>query len=185
MPFYQETKTPSPGRGVPRPGPRTLETRQAGPPAGADAGRRAIDVIMGRLGNPLSVGRMASASGLSVRTFHRIIRRDHGVSPMVLLRRVRLAKARQELQAPGPVTTVTGPALNWGFGHLGRFSREYARQFGESPSDTLRLARRGLAGSAGESRAVVQEPRRGQPFGRRASGPHAERAGEGSYSLSS
>jgi AraC-like DNA-binding protein len=128
----------------------------SGPPAGADAGRRAIDFIMGRLGEPLSVSSIASASGVSVRTFHRIIRRDHGVSPMVLLRRVRLAKARHELLAPGPATTVTRTALHWGFGHLGRFSRDYARHFGESPSDTLRLARRGLAGLASEARAVFR-----------------------------
>ena len=129
-------------------GRSTLAPRQFGSPVGIDAARRATEFIMGRLDEPLSVRRIASASGLSVRTLHRVILREHGVSPMVLLRRVRLAKARHQLQAPCSATTVTMTALQWGFAHLGRFSRTYARQFGESPTlDTLRRAP--AAGSAG------------------------------------
>ena len=121
----------------------------------SDSGRRATDFIMGRLGEPLSIQRVARASGLSARTLHRIIRREHGVSPMVLLRRARLEKVRQDLQAPRPETTVTGTAFHWGFTHLGRFSAGYARAFGEVPSDTLRRARRrSMAPATGSNRTA-------------------------------
>ena len=61
---------------------------------------------------------------------------------MMLLRRARLAQARADLEAPGRNTSVTNVAYDCGFSHLGRFAQEYARRFGESPSETLRRARR-------------------------------------------
>ena len=115
-------------------------------PTGWDAAaRRAVDFIVSRLDEPLSIQRVARASGVSTRTLHRIIRRQYGVSPMALLRRARLAKARRELLAASPGRTVTTAALACGFNHLGRFSQCYACQFGESPSDTLRSARAATA----------------------------------------
>jgi len=54
-----------------------------------------------------------------------------------------MTAAREELTRPGPTTTVTDVALKWGFNHLGRFSGFYTRQFGEAPSETLRVARQG------------------------------------------
>lgn len=103
--------------------------------------RQAIEFMTERLGEPLSVSQVALAAHLSPRTLHRVIRRGYGVSPMALLRRLRLAKVRAELEAPRPETTVTRAALQWGFTHLGRFSADYARVFGEAPSCTLRRAR--------------------------------------------
>jgi transcriptional regulator GlxA family with amidase domain len=110
--------------------------------------RRAADLLSDRLYESWSVGRLASAVGLSSRTLHRVVRRELGVSPMRLLRRVRLAQARADLERPARETSVTSVAYDCGFAHLGRFSQQYARQFGESPSDTLRRARRRQAGSA-------------------------------------
>ena len=110
--------------------------------------RRAPDLLMDRLHEPWSVDRLASALGLSTRTLHRVVRREFGVSPMLLLRKARLAQARAELDAPGPGATVTTVALDCGFTHLGRFAQEYARQFGEPPSETLRRARRREAEAA-------------------------------------
>lgn len=127
--------------------------RDADPIDGTAAVRRATAFIMSRVSEPLSVSRIAQAAGLSIRTLYRLIQREHGVSPMVLLRQERLARARTELEAPSPSTTVTRTALHWGFQHLGRFSGEYARQFGEPPSDTLRRARRSHAGLAAAPRA--------------------------------
>jgi transcriptional regulator GlxA family with amidase domain len=61
---------------------------------------------------------------------------------MDLVRSARLAQARAELASPRPGASVTRVALDCGFTHLGRFSREYARRFGERPSETLQRARR-------------------------------------------
>jgi len=49
--------------------------------------------------------------------------------------------ARRALsRADSARTTVTAIALDHGFGELGRFSVQYRRLFGESPSETLRRA---------------------------------------------
>jgi AraC-like DNA-binding protein len=97
---------------------------------------------------PWSMARLASVCGLSQRSLHRVTVRVFGVAPIALLRRQRLARARADLQALAFETTVTNVALRWGFSHLGRFARDYARQFGESPSETIKRARNGSWGEA-------------------------------------
>jgi AraC-like DNA-binding protein len=110
--------------------------------------RHTSDVLMARLDEPWSIGRLSQALGLSARTLHRVVRRELGVSPMRLLRQARLAQARSALAAPRPGTTVTTVALDYSFNHLSRFAQQYARHFGESPSETLRRARRRQAAGA-------------------------------------
>jgi AraC-like DNA-binding protein len=112
----------------------------------APVSHRLAEILATRLREPWSVPRLARALGVSSRSLHRVIRRDIGVSPMQLVRQGRLAMAREELQTPGEDVTVTEVALDCGFSHLGRFSAEYARRFGETPSQTLRRARYGLPG---------------------------------------
>lgn len=104
--------------------------------------RRALDLMTRTMDEPLSMARLATASGLSKRTLHRVVRREFGLPPIALARRMRLRAVRRELQSPRPTTSVTGAAFSWGFTHLGRFAGEYARQFGERPSETLQRARR-------------------------------------------
>jgi len=51
---------------------------------------------------------------------------------------LRLSHAREALLAADrKLTTVTKVAAAFGFGELGRFSVEYRKAFGESPSQTL------------------------------------------------
>ncbi len=102
---------------------------------------RALALMVNSMDEPPSVARLAQESGLSKRTLHRVVRREFGLPPMALSRRIRLLEVRVELEAPSPETTVTVAAFRWGFTHLGRFAGEYAREFGERPSETLRRAR--------------------------------------------
>jgi AraC-like DNA-binding protein len=89
---------------------------------------------------PLTIEKLAAEANVSVRAlqqgFHELI----GCSPMAYLREVRLNRARETLLSADPTSgaNVTDIALDWGFMHLGRFSVEYRRRFGESPSQTLR-----------------------------------------------
>lgn len=115
------------------------------PRASSPASRRVLDVLMDRLYEPWSVGRLARTLGLSSRTLYRAVRRELGASPMALLRRARLAQARFRLASPEPGATVSTVALDCGFTHLGRFASQYKRLFGELPSETLRRAALGLA----------------------------------------
>lgn len=114
----------------------------AGVPSLTAPARRALDLMARSMDAPLSMARLATASGLSKRTLHRVVRRELGLPPIALSRRLRLREVRAQLCSPGPSTTVTGAAFRWGFTHLGRFAGEYAREFGERPSQTLQRARR-------------------------------------------
>jgi len=81
---------------------------------------------------------LAKVAGVSGRTLLEGFRRHRGISPMRLLKMARLDHARSELLSADPDSvSVTTVALKWGFQHLGRFSVEYKRRFGESPSATL------------------------------------------------
>ena len=60
-----------------------------------------------------------------------------GSSPVRYARDLRFRRAKAELERAGPSTTVAEIARQWGFTHLGRFSVDYRRRFGETPSETL------------------------------------------------
>ena len=50
-----------------------------------------------------------------------------------------LERVRAELMRATPGSdSVTDAATRWGFQHLGHFSASYRRQFGETPSETLK-----------------------------------------------
>jgi transcriptional regulator GlxA family with amidase domain len=87
---------------------------------------RAEDFLMAHLDSPVSLPEVADAAGVTVRTLSRASRSR------------RLETVRGELLAAEPgSTSVTQVALRYGFAHLGRFSVEYRKLFGERPSETL------------------------------------------------
>jgi AraC-like DNA-binding protein len=100
---------------------------------------RAEDYILAHLEDPISIADVAEAAGVSARTLFREFRKRHGVGPKAFLKARRLEAAQRALLAADPrERSVTDIALDYGFGHFGRFSVEYKRAFQESPSDTLR-----------------------------------------------
>ncbi|CAN5146179.1 hypothetical protein BH10PSE16_BH10PSE16_36260 [soil metagenome] len=103
--------------------------------------RRAEDYIRAHAREPLTLERIAAAVGCSVRTLSEGFRQARDTTAMNFLRRTRLEGVRSDLRRGGPPGAVSGLALDWGFNHLGRFSSDYRRCFGESPSDTLRQHR--------------------------------------------
>ncbi|MFC5459294.1 AraC family transcriptional regulator [Massilia niabensis] len=92
-----------------------------------------------KLSAPVSLVDLALAAGVSVRTLNMLCHRHHGVPPMDLLRNMRLDAAQAVLQAR-PDASVTETALEFGFGHLGRFSAYYRERFGVLPKHTALLA---------------------------------------------
>lgn len=61
-----------------------------------------------------------------------------GFSPMDYLKRLRLSAVRRTLlRSDRSSTQVMSVAMDWGFWHMGHFSRDYRAMFGESPSQTL------------------------------------------------
>jgi AraC-like DNA-binding protein len=91
----------------------------------------------------LTPAMLAEAAGVSLRSLYAGFREHRGLSPMAYLRTVRLERVRHDLLNDAALSSVTGAALRWGFAHLGRFSADYRRAFGECPAETLRRRGRG------------------------------------------
>lgn len=109
----------------------------SGPPVAPRCVRQVEDYLMAHCGEPISPESLAAFAGVSVRSLFLGFQRYRGVSPMRLLRELRLRRARDELLQAGPGIRVTDVALRWGFYHLGRFGQEYREAFGETPRQTL------------------------------------------------
>ncbi|MGH8462887.1 MAG: AraC family transcriptional regulator [Pseudomonas sp.] len=87
---------------------------------------------------PISIVDMAEHAGVSSRSLFTGFRRYRNTSPMLYLKEVRLRRVNEELlRLSTGRDTVTAVAFRWGFSHLGHFTTDYKRRFGESPSETL------------------------------------------------
>jgi AraC-like DNA-binding protein len=81
------------------------------------------------------------ALAVSERTLRKAFHNAYGLPPCRHLRMLRLSQARRALlSADSRRVTVTEIATCFGFVELGRFSVEYRKVFGESPSQTLHHA---------------------------------------------
>jgi AraC-like DNA-binding protein len=88
------------------------------------------------------VSALARACQVTPRTLQRHFREFLGHSPTEVLRGIRLDRIRRTLLLGRDDATVSGLATQWGFTHFGRFSGMYRNRFGETPSATLRRARK-------------------------------------------
>jgi transcriptional regulator GlxA family with amidase domain len=86
-----------------------------------------------RLKRQTDVEQMAAAFALSVRTLHRRLRREAGISPAQLLLRLRMEAACGLLERPG--MTVKRAASQSGFGSEYNLRRAFAAQLGVVPSE--------------------------------------------------
>lgn len=103
-----------------------------------------IDACMrAHLTQAISLPQLASAAGVSIRSLNTLCQREYGQSPMDRLRSLRLEAAREFLLG-NPYSSVTEVALEYGFGHTGRFAGYYRQRFGELPRQT-----RSVDGQAG------------------------------------
>ncbi|EPM81596.1 putative transcriptional regulator, partial [Pseudomonas syringae pv. actinidiae ICMP 18804] len=102
--------------------------------------KRTEEFILAHAHEPLSIEQLAEHAGVSVRTLFSGFREFRNTSPMAFLRHVRMERVHLELRNPG-TDSVTDIAMKWGFAHLGRFSQEYRKHYGELPSATLRFRR--------------------------------------------
>ena len=106
-----------------------------------DALRRAEAYMRRRLGDPLSIPDIARASGVSLRGLQLLYQRRLGSTPLLHLRALRLAAARERLERPDADETVTAVARRLGYTNVGRFSAHYRAAYDETPSATLQRGR--------------------------------------------
>ena len=86
---------------------------------------------------PINMQTLDRRTGHSLSSIYRAFRRYRDYTPLEFLSGIRMKIARQKLLQSSPGTSVGWIALECGFSHLGRFSTEYKRLFGESPSRTI------------------------------------------------
>ncbi|ROL84960.1 AraC family transcriptional regulator [Pseudomonas chlororaphis] len=98
---------------------------------------RARQYIHANAREPLGLEELEAAAGVSRFKLFEAFKKYFALSPMVYLKKYRLNAVRQEILEHGSARTISEIALGWGFSHLGRFSAEYRKLFGESPSVTL------------------------------------------------
>lgn len=103
--------------------------------------RRAEDVMLASLGDPLTVRAVATMLGSSLRRLQYAFQRVRGKTARARLSELRLERARLLLTDPTDRSSVTEIALDCGIAHFGRFAAAYAHRYGEMPSQTLRRMR--------------------------------------------
>lgn len=96
------------------------------------------EYLEAHVADPITMEDLAAVAGMPLRTLQHAFRKTLGVTPLELLRDIRLGRARASLLDPREKGDVTTVALKWGFEHLGRFSHYYRHRFGELPKETIK-----------------------------------------------
>lgn len=105
--------------------------------AGPTYVHRAVAYIEENADQPLTLNDIAEAVHISPRALQTGFQEHLASTPMSMVRKIRLRKAHEALQAASPGEHVSVIARKWGFMHAGRFAIHYAQTYGLSPSETL------------------------------------------------
>lgn len=104
--------------------------------------KRARDYIHAHAHTKITIQDLAAYAGCSYRTLQTAFNKAFALSPMTYIDTVRLEGVRKDLLTADPQTvTVAAIATHWGFVHMGRMSAAYKKQYGVTPSDTLKRKR--------------------------------------------
>ncbi|WP_437805326.1 AraC family transcriptional regulator [Sorangium sp. So ce1078] len=118
------------------------EILDAPPPRVAPACvRKAEEYMAAHAAEPITLADIVAAAGVPERSLRAAFVASRGMPPMDFLRWRRFELARRQLAEPSAGTSVAGVVAALGLGNPGRFSVEYKRRFGESPSETLSAGR--------------------------------------------
>ncbi len=108
-------------------------------PAAPHYVKKALTYLHEHADQAIDMETLVGHTGVSARSLYAGFQRFKGETPMSYLKSERLRRARADLEAADPAeVTVTDIATKWSFFHLGRFSGDYRKAFGESPSVTLK-----------------------------------------------
>ena len=103
-----------------------------------DVVRRVEQHLLDDLAIPQSVDELCRFAGTSRRTLEYAFKDYFGTSPKQFIKALRLNAARNDLlYGQYGQAQVAMIASGWGFTHMGQFSSDYRRMFGENPSKTL------------------------------------------------
>lgn len=99
--------------------------------------RRALDFMLAKADMPISLADVALAAGTSGRNLQLLFKAYRGMSPLAVLRDIRLQRCRENFLHADASRTVSEIALQWGFTNRYLFLRYYAARFGETPNETM------------------------------------------------
>jgi AraC-like DNA-binding protein len=88
---------------------------------------------------PVSMEELAANAFMSPSTFRQHFRAMTGVSPLQYQKKLRLQEARQQMLSKN--LDASSAALMVGYESASQFSREYRREFGESPQRDIKRMR--------------------------------------------
>jgi AraC-like DNA-binding protein len=116
--------------------PANLRVRRAR----ARVAKQAREFIEENYRDPVRLEGLCRVTAVPARTLQRCFRDYFDLAITDYLKTVRLNAAHRDLAAAHPSRmTVTNIAMRHGCTHLGRFSVEYRKRFGESPRETLAM----------------------------------------------
>ncbi|QSR33474.1 AraC family transcriptional regulator [Marinobacterium iners] len=101
---------------------------------------KTIDYIRSNAKNDVHIDDIEWVAGVSRNKLYEDFKNYLGEPPTAYLKRVRLEGVRNDIFNLGRHESISTLAMNWGFTHLGRFSSEYKKLFGETPSVTQNRA---------------------------------------------
>ncbi|MBV1916179.1 MAG: helix-turn-helix transcriptional regulator [Pseudomonadales bacterium] len=105
--------------------------------------KKAVDYIKEFSNTPITLNNLCDETQVSARTLQHAFTDHFGMTPKAYLRVQRLNNARKQLFSSMPDNDqVTDIAYRNGFNHMGQFSADYYKLFGELPSETLKNHRR-------------------------------------------
>ncbi len=98
---------------------------------------KVVTYLRENLREPLSVDDLAQRAGMSRSVFHRRFKAATSFSPLQFIKALRLSHAAMQIAA-GEAISQAADAV--GYASASQFSREFRRQFGESPKQWARTA---------------------------------------------
>ncbi|KAA0873592.1 AraC family transcriptional regulator [Nitrincola tapanii] len=102
---------------------------------------RALSFIREHIKEEIAVDELADLCNVSTRTLYNLFAKHLDSTPKQYIKNARLKDLQNEILHNRKIRNVTEVALDYGFTHLGRFSSDYRRLFGELPSETFRRSR--------------------------------------------
>lgn len=96
------------------------------------------DFLYEKVEHSIVISEIATELGISESQLHHAFKQEYGLSPKKYLLYLRYNAARKDLYLGHPHTdTVMDIAQKYQFYHMGHFSMEYQKLFGQKPSETL------------------------------------------------
>lgn len=118
--------------------PSNWDSQQQGT-AYSPALKHMLEYIEHNYRSDIHIEELSSVSNMSERSIYNAFAKAFSTTPKCYIKQLKLRKLRQDL-LQGRCRNVTEVALDYGFCHLGRFSADYRKAFGELPSETMKMA---------------------------------------------